>query len=52
MVGVALTDLRPGGTVEFDGRRLEAFSEIGFLHAGQRVRVTAVEGAKVRVREA
>lgn len=52
LAGVALTELRPVGTVELDGKRIEASSEAGLIHAGQRVRVTAVEGAKVKVRPA
>lgn len=50
--GVAVTDMRPMGTVEIDGKRLEAAAELGLIHAGERVRVTAVEGVKVRVRAA
>lgn len=48
--GVALTDLRPMGTVDIEGKRLEATAELGLIHAGTRVRVTGVDGAKVRVR--
>lgn len=48
--GVAVTDMRPMGTVEIDGKRLEAAAELGLIHAGTKVRVTGVEGVKVRVR--
>jgi hypothetical protein len=37
--GTALTQLRPVGTVELNGRRHEAASEGGFIEAGTRVEV-------------
>ncbi len=50
----ALTDLRPGGFVrlEVDGsaRRIAASSEVAFIPAGTRVRITAADGLQVRVR--
>lgn len=48
--GVALTDLRPVGTVRIGERRLEARSETTLVRAGTPVRVTAVEGVQLRVR--
>lgn len=48
--GTALTDLRPVGMVELDGARHEAMSEFGVIDSGQRVRVTKVEGDRIRVR--
>ncbi len=40
-LGVATTDLRPGGQVEVEGRRYEARCEVDAIAAGARVRVTA-----------
>ncbi len=48
--GAALTDLRPVGTVEIEGTRIEALAEGGMIRSGTRVRVTSVEGSQVRVR--
>ena len=51
-VGVVLTDLRPVGSIRIDGQKHEAISEVGFVHAGTEVRVTAVDDAQIRVRPA
>lgn len=48
--GSALTSLRPIGTVEIDGTRLEALAEGGVIEAGSRVRVTSVQGNQIKVR--
>lgn len=50
MEGVAVSTLRPGGTVLVDGQRLEAMSELGVVEPGQRVRVTGADPWIVRVR--
>ncbi|RMH30683.1 MAG: hypothetical protein D6693_00015 [Planctomycetota bacterium] len=50
--GTALTDLRPVGTVRIEGQRLEALAEGGVIEAGRPVRITAVEGARIKVRAA
>lgn len=49
-VGVALTDLRPVGSAEIDGTRIEVLAEGGVIEAGRRVRVTGVQGKQVKVR--
>lgn len=51
MEGEALTVLRPVGAVKIDGKRYDALSELGMVPAGAKVRVTAVEGTQVKVRE-
>ncbi|MGI6004560.1 MAG: NfeD family protein [Christensenellales bacterium] len=51
-VGVTVTPLRPVGTVDFDGVRLEVMSEGSFLPAGAAVRVIQVEGRRIIVRAA
>ncbi len=48
--GIVLTDLRPIGVVEIDGRRYDALSEESLIRAGRRVRVTVAEPNQVKVR--
>lgn len=48
--GVVVTELRPVGVVELEGRRYDALSETTLVRAGTRVRVTLVEPSQVRVR--
>jgi membrane-bound ClpP family serine protease len=48
--GVVLTELRPVGTIELEGKRVDALAEVGFIPAGTRVRVTGVDTTEVRVR--
>ena len=51
MEGVALTVLRPVGTIRIEGTRYDALSELGMIQPGTRVRVTALDGTQLRVRE-
>lgn len=48
--GKAVTDLRPVGVVLLEGQRVEALAEGAWIEAGQPVRVTHVEGARIKVR--
>ena len=48
--GTAITDLRPVGQAMIEGTRLEVLAEGGMVTAGQRIRVTAVQGNQVKVR--
>ncbi len=48
--GIALSQLRPAGTADFDGERLDVVTEGGFITCGSRVKVIAVEGTRVIVR--
>jgi membrane-bound serine protease (ClpP class) len=48
--GKALTLLRPAGTVEFDGDRLDVVSEGLFVEPGIEVVVVKVEGSRIVVR--
>lgn len=50
--GVAMTDLRPVGSAEIEGARVEVLAQGGSLDAGTRVRVVSVEGNQVKVRPA
>jgi len=53
-VGFALTDLRPAGAAEIDGRRVDVVAEGGFLSAGTDLEVVLDEGYRrvVRARRA
>ena len=46
----ALTPLRPSGTVEVGGRRVEALAESGLIDAGSRVKVVAIRSGRLIVR--
>jgi membrane-bound serine protease (ClpP class) len=48
--GIVRTPLRPVGTCEFDGRRVECVSEKGFIEINRKVQVIRVEGPQVTVR--
>ncbi|MEM8756382.1 MAG: NfeD family protein [Planctomycetota bacterium] len=50
--GLALTDLRPVGTIEIDGERFDALTEGVAVTRGQPVRVTAFRANQLRVRPA
>jgi len=41
--GVALTDLRPAGTVRVGSERLDVVSDAGFVEKGSRVRIIRTE---------
>jgi membrane-bound serine protease (ClpP class) len=48
--GVAMTLLRPAGSVEIDGRMIDAMSEDAVIEAGARIEVIRVSGMKVFVK--
>jgi len=48
---IVLTSLRPVGVVDIDGVRHDAISDIGFVDAGQRVRITYADGSQIKVRQ-
>ena len=48
--GTALTPLRPAGTADFDGVRLDVMSEGSFIEANTPVRVLRTEGTHIIVR--
>lgn len=48
--GFTLTILRPAGTVDFDGVKLDVVSEGEFLPKGVKVKVIKVEGRRIVVR--
>ncbi|MBY0588224.1 hypothetical protein K2X85_13685 [bacterium] len=49
--GLTITPLRPAGTTDFSGRRVDTVSEGIMIDRGRSVRVVAVEGRRVVVRE-
>ncbi|WP_281975951.1 NfeD family protein [Halobacillus litoralis] len=51
MEGETLTPLRPSGTADFAGERLDVVTEGGFVGVHQMVKVIKVEGSRIVVRE-
>lgn len=49
--GIALTTLRPAGTAEINGKRIDVVTDSEYIEHGKPVIVTAVEGMRVVVRE-
>jgi membrane-bound serine protease (ClpP class) len=47
--GIAYTTLRPGGTAEIDGRRIDVIADAEYIDRGTKIRVLRVEGIKVVV---
>jgi membrane-bound serine protease (ClpP class) len=49
--GRALTDLRPAGKIEIDGRRLDVVAESAYVESGSEVTVVQAGGSRVVVRK-
>ncbi len=49
--GVAITPLRPSGTGLINGKRVDVVTAGGFIERGASIKVIAIEGARVVVRE-
>ena len=49
--GVALTQLRPSGVANINGQRVDVVTEGGLIERGAAVKVVAVEGSRIVVRE-
>jgi membrane-bound serine protease (ClpP class) len=47
--GIAFTTLRPGGTAEIDGKRIDVVANSEYIDKGARIKVLRVEGVKVVV---
>lgn len=47
--GVAFTTLRPGGTAEIDGKRVDVVADSEYINQGTQIKVLRVEGIKVVV---
>ena len=50
-VGKVISDLRPVGSCDFDGKRVECVAEANFIEADTTVKVIKVESTQVTVRE-
>lgn len=49
--GVALSQLRPSGIATINGQRVDVVTEGGLIERGTAIKVVAVEGARIVVRE-
>ncbi len=49
--GIAVTTLRPAGTAEINGKRVDVVTDSEYIEHGKPIVVTAVEGMRVVVRE-
>jgi len=49
-IGISLTQLRPAGTIEIDGNRVDAVTEGDFINSGEQVVVQDVTHGRVIVR--
>ncbi len=47
--GVAVTPLRPAGTADIDGVRLDVLTQGEFIEKGSPIKVTAIQGKKIVV---
>ena len=50
-VGTVLTPLRPVGSCDFAGRRVECVAESGYVDKGKKVKVIRVQATQLTVRE-
>jgi membrane-bound serine protease (ClpP class) len=48
---VALTQLRPSGTANINGQRVDVVTEGGLIERGAEIKVVAVEGTRIVVRQ-
>jgi membrane-bound serine protease (ClpP class) len=51
MTGLTLTPLRPAGTAEIDGKRVDVVSEGGFVPQSAEIKVVGTEGSRIVVRQ-
>jgi membrane-bound ClpP family serine protease len=49
--GITLTVLRPAGTAEIEGNKIDVIAESEFLEKGIKIKVIKVDGIKVVVRQ-
>jgi membrane-bound serine protease (ClpP class) len=47
--GVAVTPLRPAGTAEIDGKRMDVVTMGDYIKAGEHIKVVKVEGNRIIV---
>lgn len=49
--GIAITTLRPSGSIEVEGKRLDAVSESVYIEKNTPIKITQVEGSRIIVRK-
>jgi len=49
--GVSLTTLRPAGTAEINGRRVDVVTDSEYIENGKEIEVVEVDGMRIVVRE-
>ena len=49
--GIAITTLRPSGTAEINGKRVDVVTESSYVERGKKIKVIAAEGVRVVVKE-
>lgn len=49
--GIALTTLRPSGTAEINGKRVDVVTESSYVEKGKKIKVIAAEGMRIVVKE-
>lgn len=49
-IGIVMTPLRPVGTCNFSGQRLECVAESGYIDKGKKVKVIKIESTQMTVR--
>ena len=49
--GIALTTLRPAGTAEINGNRVDVVTESSYVEKGKKLKVIAAEGMRIVVKE-
>ncbi|NLY46188.1 MAG: nodulation protein NfeD [Tissierella sp.] len=48
--GIAVSELRPSGFIDIDGKRIDALSDEGYISKGTAVKIVKIEGSKIFVR--
>ena len=48
--GISITELRPSGFIEIDGKRLDVLSDGSFIPKDVQIEIFRVEGSKIFVR--
>jgi membrane-bound ClpP family serine protease len=48
--GIVITPLRPVGTCDFSGKRIECVAESGYVDRDKKVRVIRIQGTQLTVR--
>lgn len=47
--GISITSLRPAGTGEFDGKRMDIVTEGGYIEKGTAIKIISVNGSRIVV---